>query len=72
MTAGGANPPTLAASPLKPEDRSHGIHVPGGSGHGHEESEGSDEAFENWMKGLEHSLNLAFMEEMGKVRRGGT
>jgi hypothetical protein len=66
---GAANKPTLAASPLKPEDRSHGIQVPGGSGHKHDEPEDSDEALENWMKGLEHSLNKAFMEEIGKHER---
>lgn len=62
--------PTLSAGPLKPEDRSCGIYVPGVSSHGHENREDGDEAMENWMKGLEHSLSSAFMEEMERVLRG--
>jgi hypothetical protein len=65
------SPPKLTASPLRPEDRSHSIYVPGKPRHS-EETEDSDEAMENWMKGLEHALNNAFMEEMGRVMRGET
>jgi hypothetical protein len=62
---------TLLASPLRPENRSYGIYLPGKSSHGHEEPKDSDEAMANWMKGLEHSLSSAFLEEMEKVLGGG-
>jgi VCBS repeat-containing protein len=68
-TTGPGSKPTLSASPLKTEDRSCGIYVPGVSSHEHEELEGGDKAIENWMTGLEHSLSMAFMEEMEKVLR---
>ncbi len=63
--------PEIRVSPLRPENRSHPIHVPSRSSPAQEEeTTDSDEAMKNWMKGLEHSLNKAFMAEMGRVKRG--